>query len=106
MPLTVALLGAGVSGVWQPVSPGANTWKVIVPVGWKPPIRWATSWIVSPTITGPEASVVRVGVDLTCVLVNVQTILSPAAPDTLPYAPGVTGVGGVVSSFSQVMLDV
>lgn len=48
--------------VLQVVSVGAKTWKriepVIVPT---PPLRWATSWIGEPTVTGPEAVVLRGG---------------------------------------------
>jgi len=45
-----------VSGVPQVVSPGANTWKLIVPLSVpNPPPRVAVSWIAAPTVTGPEA---------------------------------------------------
>ena len=70
------------------MSPGANTWKLTEPLnGAKPPDRCATSWMFAPTITGPEASVLRLGVALLTVelspasLQGVLTALLFASPE-------------------------
>ena len=49
------------SDVSQVVSPGAYTWNVTAPVAPTAPLNVATSWILSPTVTGPEATVEIVG---------------------------------------------
>jgi hypothetical protein len=74
--------------VEQVVSPGAYTSKVMVPVNRpKPPPRWAMSVMFPPTVTGPEAVVVRVGVALMTVelspgsLQAVLTALFFASPE-------------------------
>ena len=77
---------AGVSGVLQVVSLGAMTWKriepVIVPT---PPLRWATSWIGEPTVTGPEAVVLRTGVaGLICVELPPVPVVPVPSTDQVP----------------------
>ena len=63
-----------------------NTWKVIVPVGVVPPTSVAVSWIAVPTVTGPLAWVVSVGVDVAGALVLTTT------DSCAPPQPSVTAV--------------
>ena len=63
LPSTVFVEVASVaSGVEQVVSPGPKTSNVTAPVAPTAPLRVATSLIVPPTVTGPEACVVIDGV--------------------------------------------
>src|SRR5262249_60210110 len=82
--LTVFLRGTEI-GVGQVVSPGANpsrrSYAVRVP---KPPPRCATSWMLLPTITGPEAVVVNVGVALLTVELSLASLQAVSTAFLLP----------------------
>jgi hypothetical protein len=60
-------------GVWQVVSPGANSWNVTLPPGLDPPESVAESEATPPAGTGSAAVVVMEGLALTHVFVAEAT---------------------------------
>ena len=69
----------------QVVSPGANRWKVTVPVGLTPPVTVAVSEMEVPT--GPPADGVVAIVGGSRLLVNVHAIGCAAAPVNVAVVP-------------------
>src|SRR5215469_617428 len=62
VPAVSGLVEMKTGGRAQVVSPGGKSSKVTVPVGLKPPLTVATSWMSVPTAPAVEGAVVTVGV--------------------------------------------